>query len=193
MKPFDAQSKANGQRRPARDTPVTPADGCAALLMETVPRVMRALRLAMATLEPPTLTVPQFRTLHFVHTHAGPSLSATAEFLGLTLPSSSKLVDQLVRRGLLARDDDAADRRRMTLRLTNKGDALLQGAMASLRRHLAGTLSRFGAEELTALHRALGLLQESFPAPAGPAETLDHGNGHVEPAKSTTGRLAAVR
>ena len=87
---------------------------------------MRAVRMAIAALEAPALTIPQFRALHFVQDHTGASLSATAEFLGLTLPSTSKLIDQLVKRQMLARDDASDDRRRMTLRLTPKGDALLQ-------------------------------------------------------------------
>src|SRR4051812_42433994 len=97
---------------------IVSAEACAALLLETTPRVMRAVRMAIAELEAPALTIPQFRALHFIEMHAGASLSATAEFLGLTLPSTSKLVDQLVRRGMLVRDDDLEDRRRMMLRIT---------------------------------------------------------------------------
>jgi len=158
------------------------------MLLETAPRVMRAVRMAIAALESPALTIPQFRTLHFVQDHAGASLSETAEFLGLTLPSTSKLVDQLVRRGMLMRDDASDDRRRIHLRITDKGDALLKSAQASVRKHLAGMLNRLGAAELVALHATLGLLQESFPSHRGPHKP-DNGNVKEPSSKPTSAAI----
>ena len=140
MKPFDGTTKTAPRNGKAHKgpRPSAAAQECAILLLEAVPRVMRALQHAMGQLDAPALTVPQFRALNFVQTHEGPTLSATAEFLGLTLPSTSKLIDQLVRRGILARDDDAKDRRRMALRLTPRGDTLLKSARAGLDPLLSG-------------------------------------------------------
>jgi DNA-binding MarR family transcriptional regulator len=137
---------------------------------------MRAIRLAMGKLDAPALTVPQFRALHFVNTHKGPSLSATAEFLGLTLPSTSKLVDQLVRRGILSRGDDASDRRRMTLRLTSRGDALLASARDVVSGELASLLEHAADAELSALRNALMALQHTWPMPT---RTESTGGGNV--------------
>jgi DNA-binding MarR family transcriptional regulator len=138
--------------------------------------------MAFADLDAPALTIPQFRALHFIAMHEGASLSVTAEFLGLTLPSTSKLIDQLVRRAMLARDDDRDDRRRMTLRITPKGDVLLKSAQASVRAHLTGLLNRLGRSELATLHHTLILLQENFPSPATmPAEVHVGGNGNLPP------------
>jgi DNA-binding MarR family transcriptional regulator len=128
---------------------------------------MGALRTIMARPDISPFTVPQFRSLLYVHRHVGASLSETADFLGLTLPSASKLVDQLVKRGLLVRQHDPADRRRMTLRLTATGDALLKGAQATVRRQLATMLAAFSDAELAVLERALTLLHLSFPPPLG--------------------------
>src|SRR3982750_2274496 len=105
MKPFEETIKAPPGRAPC----TAPAGGAppetgAALLLDPPPRVMRAVRMAIADLDAPALTIPQFRALQFIAMHEGASLSVTAEFLGLTLPSTSKLIDQLVRRGMLARD-----------------------------------------------------------------------------------------
>ena len=137
---------------------------------------MRALRMAMGQLDAPALTVPQFRTLNFVSTHDGPNLSATAEFLGLTLPSTSKLVDQLVRRGILARGDDAADRRRMMLRLTSRGEELLKSARAAVSGEFAGMLANSPPEELSALRNALDALQISLKQACSVGETAFSGN-----------------
>jgi DNA-binding MarR family transcriptional regulator len=166
MKSFEQSIKA--PLRPVSRSVSPTAVSCAALLLETAPRVLRAVRMAIAALESPALTIPQFRALHYIQDHPGASLSATAEFLGLTLPSTSKLVDQLVRRGMFARVDAAEDRRRMILRITPKGDALLSSAQSLVRQHLAGMLNRLGSAELAALHNTLGLLEESFPSHRGP-------------------------
>jgi MarR family transcriptional regulator, organic hydroperoxide resistance regulator len=154
--------------------PVSP-DSCAALLLETAPRVLRAVRLAIASLDAPALTIPQFRALQFIHDHPGASLSATAEFLELALPSTSKLVDHLVRREMLVRVDDADDRRRIILRITPKGDALFANAQSLVRQRLAGVLQRLGSAELSALHNTLGLLHEILPTHRGSAPASDRG------------------
>lgn len=142
------------------------ADLCAGLLLDTVPLVMRTLHEVIHEISDPELTVGQFRTLMFVHKHEGANLSAAAEHLGLRLASTSKLVDHLVRRRLLGRAHDPADRRRMVLRLTARGDALLQEANELARRRLAGVLNKLEGGELATLRAGLGMLQASF-LPAG--------------------------
>jgi DNA-binding MarR family transcriptional regulator len=138
------------------------ADGCAGQLLEIVPLIMRAVR-NIHTEQALDLTVPQFRALLFVQRHRGASLSETSEFLGLTLPSSSKLVDQLVKRRFLDRENDPEDRRRMVLRLTARGNALLKNAHSAVRARLAEILKGLSPAELATLHDTLGLLQRSFP------------------------------
>jgi DNA-binding MarR family transcriptional regulator len=143
------------------------AGHCATLLLETMPRVLKAVRVAVGNDAERGLNVPQFRTLMFVDQHAGASLSTAAEFLGLSLPSASKLVDGLVKRGMLMRQSDRKDRRRMTLRLTRKGDALLSGVQETVRGHLAGMLDRMDTGSLGVLAEALRVLQANFPPLGG--------------------------
>jgi len=147
------------------------ADGCAGLLLEIVPLIMRAVR-TIHSEQALDLTVPQFRALLFVQRHRGASLSETSEFLGLTLPSSSKLVDQLVKRRFLDRESDPVDRRRMVLRLTARGNALLKNAHAAVRAKLADILKGLSPAELATLHDTLGLLQRSFPEMPAVVTTL---------------------
>ena len=150
------------------------ADGCAGLLLEIVPLIMRAVR-SIHIEQAIDLTVGQFRTLLFVQRHKGASLSEASEFLGLTLPSASKLVDQLVKRGFLDRENDPEDRRRMVLRLTARGNALLKDAHTAVRAQLAEVLKGLSGAELDTLHDTLVLLQRSFPEiPAGFAPTDTH-------------------
>jgi hypothetical protein len=68
---------------------------------------------------------------------------------------------------ILSLENDPADRRRMILRLSRQGDALLLGAQETVRRHLAGLLGRVDEKSLAALAEALVVLQENFPSPGG--------------------------
>ena len=138
------------------------ADGCAGQLLDIVPLIMRAVR-HIHRERVSDLSVPQFRALLYVQRHKGASLSETSEFLGLTLPSSSKLVDQLVKRRFIDRENDSVDRRRMVLRLTSRGNALLKDVHTAVRAQLAEILKGLSVAELATLHDTLGLLQRSFP------------------------------
>ncbi len=149
------------------------ARNCASLLLETMPRVWRAIRVGLGgggSREEAPVTVAQYRTLFYLHRHEGASLSELAEFLGLTLPSASKLVDHLVKRTIVLRQADHVDRRRMTLRMSRRGDALFNNAQERVRLHLAGMLGQCDSNELQDLGRALGFLQESFPPLGGDFE-----------------------
>ena len=200
MKPFEDSTKSPPLRLHSQGLPENDdgADLWRGAFLETVPQITCAMSHRHRSHETPPLTVPQFRTLHFVQSQAGPSLSATADFLGLSLPSTSKLVDHLVRGGFLTRENDASDRRRMTLRITGRGDALLKGAQASVRLRLAETLNRFASADLAALQKALGLLRGSFPpilnSPApldtGTSHDGSHGNDFEERPASTPARAA---
>src|SRR5947209_15174584 len=89
-------------------------DVCARHLLDTVPLVMRVIRQHLRR-HRSGLSVPQFRTLWYVSSAAGPSLSAVADFIGLSLPAMSRLVDGLVEGRLMTRRPCADDRRHVRL------------------------------------------------------------------------------
>ena len=72
------------------------------------------------------LSIPQFRTLTFVNRNPEISLSHLADHLGLTLPSTSKLVDGLVNQKIIIRHELKEDRRRLMLALTKNGEDILR-------------------------------------------------------------------
>lgn len=79
--------------------------------------------------DPPLLPV-HWQALHYLarcnRYSDGPV--AVAEFLGLTKGTTSQTLRLLESRGLIAREDDTTDRRRIHLRLTAAGRAVLQPA-----------------------------------------------------------------
>ena len=141
--------------------PTAPKDTARAVL-EVAPLVMRTVRTEMRNAGALNLSVPQFRTLSFVARNPRTSLSTVAEHIGLALPSMSKLVDGLVERKLVIRQSHSDDRRRITLELTARGDALLQSAHASTQTALAKRLSTLNESERATIVRAMQTLQPLF-------------------------------
>ncbi len=134
---------------------------CSAQLVELVPVIMRRIRSEMRQRTLPGLTVPQFRTLNYLQLHPGSSLSEVAEHLGLTLPSTSKLVQHLVTQKVIIRRS-ASDRRRIRLSLTQKGITALAVARLETQKQLAGSLSTLSQAELSLISSVLHILHKSF-------------------------------
>ena len=142
---------------------------CASLVMEVVPSVMRTIRGEMRRLGTQELTVPQMRALLFVTRRDGASLTEVAEHVGLTLPSASRLVDLLVERGLLRRRTASADRRRIMLAATPRGQTLMESVRAGVQTRVARRLAELAPEVRSALLHGLEGLQLAFLPKAVPA------------------------
>ena len=65
------------------------------------------------------------------------SISNAAEVMGLTLPSASKIAEELARAGLVQRKEDCQDRRRLLLSLTSVGMEVLQTVQRAAEDHFA--------------------------------------------------------
>jgi DNA-binding MarR family transcriptional regulator len=115
---------------------------CAQEILDVVPVIMRDIRTQMRSRKTHDLTVPQFRTLTYVNRNTEASLSNVSNHLGIALPSTSKLVDDLLKKGLLTREEHPVDRRRLKLALTSKGLSILEasrkGALEVLSEKIAG-------------------------------------------------------
>ncbi len=137
-------------------------DECAHQLLDTAPQVMRFIRGEMRSHRGHDLSVPQFRALAFINRHPEVSLSHLAEHLGLTLPSTSKLVDGLVNQKVITRRESKEDRRRLTLALTKNGEDILHSARTATQNHLKDMLCNLSVDELSTIIRAMNLLQPLF-------------------------------
>jgi len=131
-------------------------------LLEVVPVIMKDIRSEMRTRRSPDLTVPQFRTLAFVDRNRGTSLSAVANHMGLTLPSTSKLVDGLLDRGMLTREDNPADRRRVKLGVTNHGLRILETSRRGTLMYLTGKIASLSTDEREVIVKAMKAMRSVF-------------------------------
>jgi DNA-binding MarR family transcriptional regulator len=84
--------------------------------------------------------------------------------MGLTLPSTSRLIDGLIARGLATREEHPADRRRVRLTTTSSGLEILQASRRGTLAYLAGKLSGVGDDEREAIVRAMETLRTVFAA-----------------------------
>lgn len=137
-----------------------PSD-CSAQLIEMTPVIMRRIRGEMRRRTIPGLTVPQFRVLNYLQRHPRSSLSDVAAHLGITLPSTSKLVQNLVVQKVVLRRG-ATDRRRICLSLTQQGITALAVARLETQRQLDEVLSSLKQEELATVSAALRILNTVF-------------------------------
>jgi DNA-binding MarR family transcriptional regulator len=133
--------------------------------METALLVTRRVRADVRRHRPAKLSVSQFRGLAYLQAHPDASLSVVADYLGLTPPATSKLMEELVRRKLVIRRTAPSDRRRAMLRLTARGQASLRSAFDTTRAGLAELLTTLTPSERGAIVGAMELVRVAV-APA---------------------------
>ena len=136
--------------------------GCAGGVLDTVPLIMQFIRVEMRRSRGPGISVPQFRVLTFLNRTEGASLSAVADRVGLSLPAMSRLVDGLVTRDLVGREESAEDRRRVVLRLTPLGKDLVRTARAGAQARLAEVLATLSAANRAEISQAMESMRTVF-------------------------------
>lgn len=145
---------------------------CARELLDAVPLVMRVIRHHLRR-HRSGLTVAQFRTLCYVDTAKGTSLSAAADFIGLSVPAMSRLVEGLVEMGMLRREASADDRRHVSLSVTPRGQQSLQEARGLAQAELADAVSDLKPRQRADVVEAMRLLRSVFE----PETDKENGNG----------------
>jgi DNA-binding MarR family transcriptional regulator len=136
-------------------------DACARELLDAVPLGMRVIRRHMRR-HRSGLTVPQFRTLCYLTSAPGSSLSAVADFVGLSLPAMSRLVDGLVDKALMLRNPCSNDRRQVKLSITAPGEAAVTEARQLAQAHLAQAVAPLTQPQRAALIGTMALLRDIF-------------------------------
>lgn len=100
-----------------------PRDALARILA-SYPVVHHACRRRAIAAAGRRISAHQAAVLARLDRRTGVTLTALAAAIGVALPTMSLLVDRLVRAGLVRRERDPADRRRVLLRLSAAGDRI---------------------------------------------------------------------
>ena len=106
--------------------------------------------------------ISQFRTLAFIHSHPGTSLSAVSDWLGLSLPATSRLVGGLMRKGFVCRRIPPGNRRVVALSISARGDRTVSAARRATVMRLAAVVAPLGDDEREAIRSALAALRHEF-------------------------------
>ncbi len=110
----------------------------------TLARIARQVELAVATVD---LTLAQYRVLSVLGGGCE-AASRLADKLGVSRPSLTGVVDGLVTRGLVRRDQDDSDRRRVDIGLTDAGRTVLAHADAAVDQRIERITQLLGELEL---------------------------------------------
>jgi len=137
-------------------------DDVVSLIQDVVPLIMTHLRREMRLSRTSTLSVPQLRTLVFLYRNPNASLSQVADYVGLKLPSMSKMVNALVSRKLIARRTSPQDRRAIRLKLSPKGSEELLRSRSHTREWLSRRLAELTPEQKAGIKETLQTLRPLF-------------------------------
>ena len=134
------------------------ADRCASAVVDVGLTVSRLVRAQLRRTRPHGLTLPQVRALAFVNADPTCAPSQLAEYLMLSRPAVTRLLDGLVRRKLVTRHPDPADRRRLRLSLTRAGRARLESYFRAARAIVAARLGALSPRDRRTVERAMRLV-----------------------------------
>jgi len=104
------------------------------------------------------LTMSQLRILFLLHRRGTQSMGQIARPLGVKLSTVTGIVDRLVERQLVIREEDAHDRRLVVARLTNEGHQIVDPLCQAGRIRMANILNRLTVDELRIVAQALDII-----------------------------------
>jgi DNA-binding MarR family transcriptional regulator len=99
------------------------------------------------------LTMPRLAVLEYVG--MARTVSAVADYAGLSRPATSYMIDKLVRSGYVRRSEGVQDRRERSVVLTAKGSALLERVHAARVARFEASLGVLGPRVAGRLQSAL--------------------------------------
>ncbi len=134
---------------------------CAHDVLESVPPAIWFIREHMRPRRE-GLSLAQIRVLSLILRTPSASLSAVAEHISGSLPTTSRIVAGLVSKGFLARKGCDSDRRQVSLVITRRGRQVLNGAWSHARDRIADEMAQLSDEERVTVIKAMKVLQQVF-------------------------------
>jgi DNA-binding MarR family transcriptional regulator len=104
------------------------------------------------------ITVAQLRVLLVLYTRGSSRMSAIASFLGVAISTTTSIVDNLVKKGLVIRSDVPEDRRLVICSLSPEGQALINRLWMLSRGQIENLLKGLTLEQLRKTAEVLGFI-----------------------------------
>ncbi|MFL5814400.1 MAG: MarR family winged helix-turn-helix transcriptional regulator [Bdellovibrionia bacterium] len=143
-------------------------DDNAKLLLDTIPRVMHSIREEMRGVARGKFTVPQFRILNQLRKRPLTN-SELAEWMGVTAPTMSRMLEPLEEKGLIVRTYNPNDRRSQSLSLTATGKREAEKIRRQALESFAARTEKLSSEESHTLASGLKVLAKMFDDDANDA------------------------
>ena len=102
-----------------------------------------------------SLSEVQWSAIQYIKHHPDAPLFQLAAGLQISSPAATKLVDRLVERDWVAREQHPLDRRKWVLRLTDRGSALYDSVREAEAERFTQVLNAMSAEDRSALIQGL--------------------------------------
>jgi len=109
-----------------------------------------------------SLSYIQFQTLSFLLRQKNPTMREVSKHIHITAPSTTILINNLVRMKLVSRINDESDRRMIRLILTTSGREELEKGFLVAKKHLANIFSKLSKKDREDFVRVLTKLSELF-------------------------------
>ncbi len=135
---------------------------CANEVLEAVPNIMEMLRAASRPYLGDQMSIAQLRCLAVIERNPGLGVAAVAARLGVATPTTSAMVERMVRAGAIQACSDPADRRRSQLFVTDVGHAQLLLARSNARDDVTKALSNSSLQELQTIYQGISLLKQKI-------------------------------
>lgn len=101
------------------------------------------------------ITLPQLQAMRYIWLHRNCTVGEVAEGLDISYPSATNMLNRLVRKGLVTRHGNPADRRFVEVQLTEKGEQLTRRVEEERTARLKQVLDEMGEAEREALIEGL--------------------------------------
>jgi len=105
-----------------------------------------------------SLTIAQLKSLFFIDSEGSTNFKKLASALRVTPPNVTRIIDRLVKEGLVSREENPDNRRMQLLKTTDSGKALLAKLRESGISSVSGILTQLSLEELSDLAQGLAAL-----------------------------------
>ncbi len=109
-----------------------------------------------------SLSYIQFQALSFIFKNKNASMKEISKHLQITAPSTTILINNLVRLKLVSRIDDRDDRRLVRLVISQSGQKELEKGFKAAKKHLETVFSKLSRQDQSDLNRILLKLSKIF-------------------------------
>ena len=119
-------------------------------MIELLPQLIRGLaQYEHNYLSRGEITLPQLWVLEYLSRHGSSPMNGLAQFLKISKPAATGLVDRLIAQGLVRREEDKHDRRVVRVRITAKGRRIISNIWKQKRNTLVKVFGQISPSDRT--------------------------------------------